>query len=180
MAKRKAKVPVKVPRTKPKPRAKARVPAMPRKMAKKLAKVLAKAKRAKPRAMPKALSKAKARALVSHPTRKAPRHPRRVPAIQGAAGYAWFWGTAGSELLGAITTINSVSIAANATGTQAASSLGTNDNSTNSLAFDGLLTQTLKSGQNAYVAAQATGTAGAGTPLTADGEGGIVEIDTAL
>ena len=103
-----------------------------------------------------------------------------VTAIQGAAGYAWFWGTAGSELLGAITTINSVSIAANATGTQAASSLGTNDNSTNSLAFDGLLTQTLKSGQNAYVAAQATGTAGAGTPLTADGEGGIVEIDTAL
>jgi len=27
---------------------------------------------------------------------------------------------------------------------------------------------------------QATGTAGTGTPLTADGEGGIVEIDTAL
>lgn len=98
----------------------------------------------------------------------------------GTAGYAWFWGTAGSELLGAITSINSVSIIAAATGTQSAASLGTNDNSTNALAFDGLITLALKSGSNAYIAAQATGVAGTGTPLTADGAGGIVEIDALL
>jgi hypothetical protein len=106
-----------------------------------------------------------------------------VAGVQGAAGYAWFWGTAGSEVLGAITTINSVLITAAATGTQTAASLSGNggtDYSTNALAFDGLLTQALKSGQNAYVAAQPTGTAGAGTPLTSDGAGGIVEIDTLL
>jgi hypothetical protein len=101
-------------------------------------------------------------------------------AIVGAAGYAWFWGLAGSEVLGAITGINSVAITANATGTQTAASLGTNDNSTNALAFDGLITQALKAGSNAYTVAQATGTAGVGTPLTADGAGGIVEFDTAL
>lgn len=103
-----------------------------------------------------------------------------VAAVQGAAGYAWFWGTAGSEVLGAITSINSVSITAAATGTQTAASLPSTDYSTNNLIFDGLLTQALKTGQNAYVAIQPTGTAGVGTPLTADGAGGIVEIDTAL
>lgn len=103
-----------------------------------------------------------------------------VTAVNGAAGYAWFWGTAGSETLGAITTINSVVISAAAGGSQTASSLPSSDNSTNSLIFDGLLTQALKSGQNAYVAVMPTGTAGVGTPLTADGSGGIVEIDAAL
>jgi hypothetical protein len=103
-----------------------------------------------------------------------------VTAVLGAMGYAWFWGAVGSEVLGAITTINSVVATANATGTQTAASLGTNDNSTNNLVFDGLLTQALKSGSNSYVATQATGTAGTGTPLTADNAGGIVEIDAAL
>ena len=100
--------------------------------------------------------------------------------VVGALGYVWFWGPAGSEIIGAITTINSVSITATATGTQTASSLGTNDNSQNNLVFDGLLTQSMKSGSNAYFASQPTGTAGTGTPLTADTEGGIVEIDVAL
>lgn len=103
-----------------------------------------------------------------------------VTAVQGAVGYAWYWGAAGSELLGAITSINSVVVTATATGTQTAASLPSSDQSTNSLAFDGLLTQALKSGQNAYVAAQATGTAGTGTTLTSDGAGGILEIDAAL
>jgi hypothetical protein len=103
-----------------------------------------------------------------------------VAAVSGAVGYAWFWGVAGSEVLGAISTINSLSITANASGTQTAASLGTSDNSTNSLIFDGLLTQAFKSGSNAYILAQPTGTAGTGTPLTADGSGGIVEIDLAL
>lgn len=103
-----------------------------------------------------------------------------VAAQNGAVGYAWFWGTAGAEVLGAITTINSVVITAAATGTQTAASLGTSDNSQNALLFDGLLTQAFKPGSNAYVATLATGTAGTGTPLTADGAGGIVEIDLAL
>lgn len=97
----------------------------------------------------------------------------------GAAGYAWFWGTAGSELLGAITTINSVSITATATGTQTAASLPAADNSVNNLIFDGLLTIAQK-GLGSYVSQQPTGTAGVGTPLTSDGAGGIVEIDAAL
>lgn len=103
-----------------------------------------------------------------------------VAVVTGALGYAWFWGTAGNEVLGAITTINSVSITALATGTQTAASLGTNDNSTNNLVFDGILTQAFKAGSNSYIAFQATGTAGVGTPLTADGAGGIQEIDAAL
>ena len=113
--------------------------------------------------------------------------------MKGAYGYAWFWGAAGSEVLGAITpspaasqtncsssAVNSLVITGTARGTQTAASLGTADNSTNALVFDGLLTLPLLTGANGYYAAQATGTAGTGTPLTADGEGGIVEIDTAL
>lgn len=97
----------------------------------------------------------------------------------GAVAYAWFWGTAGNELLGAITTINSVLITAAATGTQNASTI-TADNSTNSLVFDGILTQSAKAGSNSYIRVMATGTAGTGTPLTSDNAGGIVEIDAAL
>jgi hypothetical protein len=103
-----------------------------------------------------------------------------TPPVSGALGYAWFWGTAGSEALGAITTINSVVITANALGTQLASSLGTNDNSTNALAFDGLIYQAFVTGSGAYVSPMASGSAGIGTPLTSDSAGGIVEIDTAL
>jgi hypothetical protein len=97
----------------------------------------------------------------------------------GAVGYAWFWGLAGSELLGAITTINSVLISAAALGTQNASTIAS-DQSTNALGFDGLLYQAFKSGSNAYVQSMPTGTAGTGTPLTSDSAGGIVEIDAAL
>lgn len=104
-----------------------------------------------------------------------------VAPVVGAAGYAWYWGAAGSEVLGAITTVNSVSIGAAAGGTQTAASMSSGtDYSTNSLAFDGLLTQALKSGSGAYVSYQATGTAGVGTPLTADNTGGVVEIDAAF
>ena len=103
-----------------------------------------------------------------------------VPVKTGAVGYAWFWGPAGAEVLGAITTINSQVVTAIAAGTQTAASLPAADNSTNALAFDGLLYQALKAGSNAYVASLPTGTAGTGTPLTSDSAGGIVEIDTAL
>ena len=47
-----------------------------------------------------------------------------VAPVNGAMAYAWFWGpAAGPQLLGAITTINSVLILAAATGTQTAASL---------------------------------------------------------
>jgi len=103
-----------------------------------------------------------------------------VAAVNGALGYAWFWGAAGSEVLGAITTINSVVITGAATGTQTAASLGTSDNSTNALAFDGLIYQAALPGSGAYVYTMATGTAGTGTPLTSDTAGGVVEIDAVL
>jgi len=103
-----------------------------------------------------------------------------VAAVSGAMGYAWFWGTAGSELLGAITNINSIIITATPTGTQTAASLGTADNSQNTLAFDGLLYQALKSGSGATILSMPQGVAGVGTPLTSDGAGGVVEIDTVL
>jgi hypothetical protein len=103
-----------------------------------------------------------------------------VSPVTGALGYAWFWGSPGSETLGAITTINSVIITAAATGTQLASQLGANDNSTNALAFDGVIYQALTSGSGAYVYTMPSGTPGTGMPLTSDSAGGIIEIDTAL
>jgi hypothetical protein len=103
-----------------------------------------------------------------------------TPVVKGAMGYAWFWGSVGNELLGAITGINSLVITAAAAGTQTAASLGTNDNSSNTLVFDGLIYQAIKTGSNAYYYSMPTGTAGVGTGLTVDNAGGVVEIDTAL
>lgn len=103
-----------------------------------------------------------------------------VAAVRGAVAYAWFWGSAGSERLGAVSTINSVSITAAANGAaQLASTLPSSDNSINATKFDGLLTMASKSTLNAYYAALATGTPGAGTALTGAG-GRVSEIDTAL
>lgn len=97
-----------------------------------------------------------------------------VAPVRGAVGYAWYWGpTSGSEVLGAITTVPSTVITAAATGTQVSTD-HTADNSINNLIFDGLLTQAMKTGSNSYY----KNLAGAG--LTADGAGGIVEIDEAL
>lgn len=103
-----------------------------------------------------------------------------VTAVRGAVAYAWYWGAAGSERLGAVTTINSVSITAASNGAaQLASALPAADNSTSALEFDGLLTIASKASLNAYYQALGTGTPGTGTPLSAAG-GRIVEIDTAL
>lgn len=100
-----------------------------------------------------------------------------VTAIRGAVAYAWFVGTAGNEVLQAITGTNSLVISAPlATGTQAATAV-TADNSTNTLAFDGLFTTAAKSGSGAYYLAMPTGVAGTGTTLTASGRGSVVEID---
>lgn len=99
--------------------------------------------------------------------------------VKGAAAYVWFIGAtsggAAAAKLAAITTINSVLIQANPAGTQFAASCSA-DNSGNALEFDGMLTQTLAG--NGLFASQATGTPGSGTPLTYDGAGGIVEIET--
>jgi hypothetical protein len=104
-----------------------------------------------------------------------------VTPVVGAFAYAWFWSAAaGSEILGAITNINSVSITALATGSQTAASLPSADNSTNGLVFDGLLTQCVKPASGGYVYTAVNGTAGIGKGLTADGAGGIVEFDALL
>jgi hypothetical protein len=97
-----------------------------------------------------------------------------LAAVKGAVAYAWFWGAAaGTAALGAITTVNKVVITAAAAGTQAASAV-TADNSANNLVFDGLLTQAMKTGSNSYFKSLD------GATITADGAGGIVEIDAAL
>jgi hypothetical protein len=97
-----------------------------------------------------------------------------VTAVKGASAYAWYWGAAGAEVLGAITTVNAVTILAVAAGTQTAASMPAADHSANSLVFDGLLTQAYKSGSGAYVRHLNN------APLTSDGASGIVEIDEAL
>lgn len=98
-----------------------------------------------------------------------------VTAVRGAVAYAWYWGLAGAEVLGAITTINKLTATTDAgAGTQTAASLPVADNSANNLVFDGLLTQAMKTGSNAYFRTMD------GATLTADGAGGIVEIDAAL
>lgn len=103
-----------------------------------------------------------------------------VTPVRGAVAYAWYWGASGSERLGAVTTINSVSITAAANGgAQLASDLPASDQSTSALEFDGLLTIASRSNLGSYYAALPTGTAGTGTALSAAG-GRIVEIDTAL
>lgn len=114
-----------------------------------------------------------------------------VSAVKGAVAYAWYWGaTAGSaQKLGAITTINSLLITTAAGAyTQNVGALTASDNSTNGLVYDGLLYIAFGAGQEnpaaassgALVSVQPTGTPGVGTPLTADGAGGIVEIDADL
>ncbi len=101
--------------------------------------------------------------------------------VKGAVAYAWFWGTAGNETLGAITTVNSILITtATGTGTQLASALPSADNSKNALLFDGMITQICTSGSNSYFYAMPNGTAGTGTGLTSNSSGGVVEIDNAL
>ncbi|OJY66600.1 MAG: hypothetical protein BGP09_31410 [Rhizobium sp. 60-20] len=103
-----------------------------------------------------------------------------VPAVTGAVGYAWFVGTAGSETLQAITTINSATFSVPLTGGAQAATTVAADYSTNSLAFDGLMTAGFKPSNGAQVITLATGTAGIGTVLTASGKGSVNEIDALM
>lgn len=104
-----------------------------------------------------------------------------VTPVRGAVAYAWYWGTAANERLGAITTINSFLITAAATGTQNITAVpaGT-DRSRNSLMFDGLLSMASNSTMGGYYQALGTGSPGVGTGLTAGTDGTIAEIDDAL
>lgn len=114
-----------------------------------------------------------------------------VVAINGAVAYAWYIGVGGgNELLQLITTINSFSLSVPLVAGRQNATAVTADHSNNGtllstpLAFDGLLTiayiNAVKSTPNAYLATQATGTAGTGTGLTASGRGSVSEIDTML
>jgi len=103
-----------------------------------------------------------------------------TPVVPGAVAYAWFIGTSGAATLAAITTINSVILGAVGASTQTLASLTAADYSLNALVYDGLLYQAWKANSGAYIANQATGTPGVGTPLTGDGKGGVVEIDAVL
>jgi hypothetical protein len=110
-----------------------------------------------------------------------------VAAVDGAVAYAWFWGAAAGNLtLGAITTINSVLITDAAAGTTVSpgqsnfNALTAAEKSRNSLAFDGILTMAMQSSLGATQVTMANGTAGTGTALTADGSGGVVQIDAVL
>jgi hypothetical protein len=99
-----------------------------------------------------------------------------TPIVPGAVGYAWYVGTAGNETLEAITTINSVELTA-LTGTGQNASAVTADKSVNTLGYDGFLYHAWASGSGARIVNLATGTPGAGTTLTADGSGGINEVN---
>lgn len=104
-----------------------------------------------------------------------------VTPVKGAWGYAWYVGAAGSEKLNAVTSINSVLMTApSAGGAQLASAIASpaQDNSTSTLDYDGLFVQAAKNG--GYYQTLATGTAGTGTGLTADGAGGIADFELAF
>ncbi len=105
-----------------------------------------------------------------------------VTPVPGAFAYAWYYGVSGSQLLAAITSINSVVITAAPSGTQNLSALPTTDTSADSLVFDGLVAQMVASGSGSYLNSLATGTLGTGTTLTSTGSGtgGIAEFDAAI
>lgn len=103
-----------------------------------------------------------------------------TPVVAGAVAYAWFLGAHdGAVTLQAITTINSVSMLAQATTHQNVTAI-TADRGINAYAYDGILYQAWTPASGAYIANQATGTNGTGTGLTSDGVGGISEIDVML
>jgi hypothetical protein len=104
-----------------------------------------------------------------------------APIINGAVAYAWYVGSAGSETLQAITTINSAAFSTPLVSGQQAASVIIADNSRNpGLAFDGLLTDGFNPATASFVQALASGPAGTGTFLTPSGRGSIAEIDNML
>ena len=103
-----------------------------------------------------------------------------VTAVPNAVAYAWFFGVAGSEILTQITTINSALITGATAGATQTPASFTADYSQDQYVFSGLMSIANSASSGAYIKTMATGTAGTGTTLTADTNGGCVEIDTAL
>lgn len=111
-----------------------------------------------------------------------------VKTIDGAAGYAWFIGVKGSESLIDVTYLNSIvitdlpntTVIANSNYVNVPANLFVNDNSKDVFVFDGIIPQITKAGSGATIKALDTGVAGVGTTLTADGSGGILEIEEFL
>lgn len=106
-----------------------------------------------------------------------------VTPLAGAVAYAWYIGTTDNAhmYLTSVTTINSMRfIAATSNLNQTFGSLTATDNSTNSLIYDGMFTQIMKSGSGAYFVDLPNGTAGVGTQLATDGAGGITQLNTAF
>lgn len=98
-------------------------------------------------------------------------------AVRGAFGYAWYVSaTAASWKLAYITGQPTVTVKALNSSGQLSTALPASDTSTNSLVFDGLLTQIVKSGSGGYN----TDLGGAVLTTSGSGTGGIAEIDTAL
>ena len=101
-----------------------------------------------------------------------------VTAVRGAFAYAWFVqsGGTGSEKLAMITGYPTAAIGfLNSTG-QLASACPVTDTSTNSLNYDGLLTQIVASGSGAYW----KDLGGAALTTSGSGSGGIVEFDNLI
>lgn len=104
-----------------------------------------------------------------------------VAPVRGAVAYAWYWGPNAAETLGAVTTVANVLITTAAgAGENITNVPATADCSTDSLVYDGILTQIMKTGSGAYFVNVANGVPGTGTVLTSDGSGGITEINTAF
>lgn len=127
-----------------------------------------------------------------------------VAAVRGAVAYAWYVGAAAAERFYGLTTINSVLMTSIPGSSQLLSAMPASDQSVNSLVYDGVISQifggasaaltsltsvgtsatiftsTGTDGSGSLVGQMATGTAGTGTVLTADGRGGIVEFDAML
>lgn len=99
-----------------------------------------------------------------------------VTPVNGAVAYAWFLGAVGSELLSAITTVASVVLTSVPVApAQPALNNFATDYSKNLYIFNGLISLIMTPGSNSYVNTLANG-----STLTADGAGGVIEIDTAL
>jgi hypothetical protein len=103
-----------------------------------------------------------------------------VSNANGAVGYAWYIGTSGAETLQAITTVNSLQFSTVVIGGRQNINTVTADRSVDSLVFSGLLYNAFAPGSGAQMLDLPIGTFGSGSTLTADGAGGVVEIDQIL
>lgn len=103
-------------------------------------------------------------------TTNANRITATVAPVAGAVAYAWFLGTSGSEVYQGTTFTGKAVFTKLQTGTQAAASNFTADNSAEPLAYDGLLTR-LEKANASFITTVANG-----STLSQDGQGGITQF----